>query len=123
MAEAFARAHGRDVMSPASAGIYPAFAIAPDTRRAMAEKNIPLDGQFPKSIEQVDRSSFDLIVDMTGGALEAENGEPVRRWDIPDPIVMSYEEHRHVRDGIELLVLDLIAELSKKKKRRLAIGW
>ena len=37
MAEAFARAYGRDVVAPASAGVYPANVIAPDTMRAMAE--------------------------------------------------------------------------------------
>ena len=123
MAEAFARAYGSDVMVPASAGVYPAHFIASDTVRAMAEKNLKLDGQFPKSIEQVDRPGFDLIVDISGGELEAKDGEPIRHWDVPDPIVMEYEQHRQVRDQIEKLVMDLILELRKKRKRRLALSW
>ena len=123
MAEAFARAYGSDVLVPSSAGVYPASRIAPDTLRAMAEKNLRLDGQFPKSIEQVDRPGFDLIVDMSGGGLEAETGEPVRHWDVPDPIVLDYEDHCKVRDQIEKLVMDLILELRSKRKRKLAIGW
>ena len=116
MAEAFARALGSEVLAPASAGVYPAGSIAPDTRRAMSERNLTLDGQFPKSIEQVDRAEYDLIIDMSGGALENENGgAPVRVWDVPDPIIMDYEDHRKVRDQIERLVSDLVAELRSKK--------
>lgn len=120
MAEAFARAYGRDVMAPASAGVYPASIIAPDTIRAMAEKKLKLDGQFPKSIEQVDRSQFDLIVDISGGLLDPENGAPVQIWDVADPVMMDFEDHCRVRDQIETLVTDLISELrgTKKTSRR-----
>ena len=118
MAEAFARAQGSGVLTPTSAGVYPAAIVAPDTKRAMAEKNLNLDGHFPKSVEQVDRSSFDLIIDMSGGTLDSETGAPVRIWDVPDPIVMDYEDHCRVRDQIETLVKDLILELSGKKKAR-----
>lgn len=118
MAEAFARAQGKGVLAPTSAGVYPAAVVAPDTKRAMAEKHLNLDGHFPKSIEQVDRSSFDLIVDMSGGAMESEPGAPVRIWDVPDPIIMDYEDHCKVRDQIETLVKDLILELGEKKKAR-----
>ena len=121
MAEAFARAYGKDVLEPSSAGVYPAIRIAPDTERAMAEKNLTLDGQFPKSIEQVDRSQYDLIVDISGGGLEPEDGPPVRIWNVPDPIVMEYADHRLVRDQLERLVLDLVAEL-RGHKRKTAIG-
>lgn len=123
MAEAFARAYGSDVLIADSAGIYPAAMVAPDTVRAMAEKNLTLNGQFPKSIEQVDRSAFDLIVDMSG-ELEPEDGTPMRIWNVPDPIVMDYENHRRVRDQIEFLVRGLISELhGKVKKKKMAIGW
>ncbi len=115
MAEAFARAYGRDVVAPASAGVYPANIIAPDTQRAMAERNVKLTGQFPKSIEQVDRSAFDLIIDMSDGAMDPEPGPPVRVWNVPDPIVMEYDDHRQVRNQIEQLVLDLLQELRGKK--------
>jgi protein-tyrosine-phosphatase len=117
MAEGFARNYGKDVLAPSSAGVYPANRIAPDTLRAMAEKNLTLDGQFPKSIEQVDRSKYDLIVDISGGALEPEYGPPVRVWDVPDPIVMDYRDHCHVRDQIEYLVLNLVHELRGTKHR------
>ena len=122
MAEAFARALGSEVLAPASAGVYPAGSIAPDTRRAMSERNLTLDGQFPKSIEQVDRTKFDLIVDMSGGGLEHEKGERIRVWEVPDPIILDYPAHCKVRDQIEGLVKDLIVELGGKTRRKIALG-
>ena len=122
MAEAFARVYGAGVLIPSSAGVYPADIIARDTIRAMAEKNLKLDGQFPKSIEQVDRSAFDLIIDMSG-ELESEHGEPIRSWNVPDPIILDYPTHCQIRDQIEGLVKDLIVELrGEKRKKKFALG-
>ncbi|HLK48529.1 MAG TPA: hypothetical protein VKT49_10360 [Bryobacteraceae bacterium] len=123
MAEAFARAYGSGVIEPASAGVYPALRIASDTLQAMAEKNLDLKGQSPKSVEQVDLSKFDLIVDMSGGLMEGIHKPPVEVWDVPDPIVLEYEEHRAVRDRIELLVKDLIRELSAERKTMHVLGF
>ena len=123
MAEAFARSFGRDVIEPASAGVYPAVKIAPDTVRAMAEKNLSLGSQFPKSIEQVDVSQFDLIVDMSGGLLEEIPSPPVKVWDVPDPIMLEYREHCEVRDRIELLVRDLVRELRPQRSRVRVLGF
>jgi len=50
MAEAFARLYGNDVIIAASAGISPAYSVAPDTMRAMREKNLDLRDHFPKSL-------------------------------------------------------------------------
>ena len=122
MAEAFARAYGDGVLTPSSAGVYPADIIAPDTVRAMAEKKLKLDGQFPKSIEQVDRSVFDLIIDMSG-ELESEKGELVRFWNVADPIILDYRTHCQIRDQIEGLVKELIAELrGERRKKKFALG-
>lgn len=116
MAEAFARAHGRGVIEPASAGVYPASKVASDTLRAMAEKDLDLKGQSPKRVEQVDLNQFDLIVDMSGGLMEGHYKIPVEIWDVPDPIALDYVEHCRVRDRIELLVKNLIRELSTRNK-------
>ena len=116
MAEAFARIHGRGVIEPSSAGLYPALMVAPDTVRAMAEKKIDLKGQFPKSVRQMDFSKFDLIVDMSGELGNGIRKPPVAAWDVRDPIMLEYDEHCQVRDRIELLVNDLIRQLASKKK-------
>ena len=123
MAEAFARVYGRGVIEPSSAGVYPALHVAPDTLRAMAERNIDLKSQFPKSIEHMDLSKFDLIVDMSGGVMDPIRKPRVHVWDVHDPIMLEYEEHRAVRDLIEELVTDLIRETGKKHKPMRVLGF
>jgi arsenate reductase len=114
MAEAFARALGGDVLIPASAGLAPAMGIARDTVRAMAEKGIVLRDHFPKSLRNLARIRFDLIVNMSQRPLPVTHPddalEQVVEWDIPDPIGMTYAEHCEIRDAIERKVVELIEE-------------
>jgi protein-tyrosine-phosphatase len=117
MAEGFARRYGDDVMVAASAGLAPAFVVAPDTLRAMEEKNIDLHQHFPKSLKQMSRVQFDLIINMSGFDLPAEVGAPVRIWDVPDPIAEDFATHCRIRDQIERLVMALILELRRKQTR------
>jgi arsenate reductase len=122
MAEAFARAYGSDVLVPESAGLWPAPSVASDTLRAMEEKNLDLSGQVPKSLVDldVDSAKFDLIVNMSGHSLPPMGDAVVREWQVPDPIVMDYEDHCRVRDQIERLVMYLILELRRLEKRESA---
>ncbi|HXM45574.1 MAG TPA: hypothetical protein VN924_30335 [Bryobacteraceae bacterium] len=113
MAEGFARTYGTDVMIPASAGLAPAFMVAPDTVRAMDEKNIDVRDQFPKSLKQLGRAQFDLFVNISGFALPPGIDIPVRDWDVPDPIAEDYETHCKIRDDIEARVMGLILELRR----------
>ena len=120
MAEAFARARGSDVLIPASAGLAPAWGIAPDTIRAMLEKKIMLRDQFPKSVRNLARIRFDLIVNMSQRPLPPpeDSLQPARmvEWDVPDPIGMTYREHCQVRDEIERRVAELIEELRRQPR-------
>ena len=118
MAEAFANRYGSDVLIAASAGLSPALCVAPDTRRAMREKNIDIDHHFPKSLSQLSKSRFDLIVNMSGFPLPDSLAAQVRRWDVQDPISMDYEQHCSIRDQIETLVINLIIELRRGLKSR-----
>ncbi|HVN05437.1 MAG TPA: hypothetical protein VMT86_13525 [Bryobacteraceae bacterium] len=113
MAEGFARDYGSDVMIPASAGLAPAMMVARDTVRAMDEKNIDLRNHFPKSLKQLGRAQFDLIINMSESELPPEVTSPSRSWDVPDPIGESYEMHCQIRDQIEVLVMELILELRR----------
>ncbi len=115
MAEAFARAYGSDVMIPASAGLAPALAVAPDTHRAMKEKNILLHDHFPKSVQQLTRAHFDLVINMSGVEL-SEIEAPAREWQVRDPIGTKYETHCEVRDQIEKLVMELILEFRREAR-------
>ncbi len=111
MAEAFARTYGSDVIIPASAGLSPASGIAPDTHRAMAEKNIDVRDHFPKSLRHLGRSKFDLVINMSGFDIPDSTGAEIRAWDVPDPVSLDYDDHCEVRDLIERLVMALITEL------------
>ena len=116
MAEAFARAYGQDALVAASAGLTPAVAVMPDTVRAMAEKEIDLRDQFPKSINLLRRSQFDLVVNMTGFPLPDDIVAPIEEWSVPDPVLMDYEKHCEVRDQIERLVMNLILKLRREQQ-------
>jgi arsenate reductase len=113
MAEGFARTYGADVTIPASAGLAPAFMVAPDTVRAMDEKNIDLRDHFPKSLKQLGRAQFDLFINMSGFDLPPGIDTAVRDWDVPDPIAEDYETHCQIRDEIEARVMGLILELRR----------
>lgn len=115
MAEAFARAYGSDVLIAASAGLTPAFSVAPDTMRAMDEKGLDLRDHFPKSVRQLDRATFDLVINMSGFDLPDGVGAETRSWDVPDPVYLKYEEHCQVRDAIERLVMNLILDLRRRQ--------
>jgi arsenate reductase len=120
MAEAFARAYGSDVLTPASAGLWPAQAVPVDTLRAMEEKNLELKGHVPKSLVDMDDAKFDLVINMSGCPLPPLGGAAVREWEVPDPIIMDYKDHCGVRDQIERLVMNLILELRRLEKQEAA---
>ncbi len=118
MAEAFARTYGSDVLVPFSAGVSPAPGVPIDTIRALDEKDIDLSTQRPKGIETFVRQDFDLVVNMSGRELDWNFNAPVREWKVPDPVMKPYRDHCAIRDKIETLVMDLILELRRAKKRR-----
>ena len=122
MAEGFARKYGADVLIAASAGLAPAIMVAPDTIRAMDEKNIDIRDQFPKSLKQLGRAQFELFVNMSGFDLPPEIDTPVREWDVPDPVAEDYETHCQIRDEIETRVMGLILELRRAADTRRSNG-
>ncbi len=114
MAEAFARSYGDDVLIAASAGLSPAYSVAPDTRRAMAERNLDLRDHFPKTIRHLGRARFDIAVNISGVPVPSDVAPRILEWDVEDPIGLSYKDHCAVRDQIERLVMDLVMELRRK---------
>ena len=110
MAEAFARAYGADIMDVQSAGVAPATIISPLTKQVLGEKNLRIDGHFPKGLDMISREPFDLIVNMSGTKL-AIPGVRVLDWPVQDPIGLREEIYRTVAAQIESLVMRLILEL------------
>jgi len=107
MAEAFARAYGADVMTVESAGLSPATIIQPLTIQMLAERNLNVNGQFPKNLEVVLRQPFDLVVNLSGHPLPVP-GLRVVTWAVADPIGQKEAVYRTVVSQIEGLVMSLI---------------
>jgi protein-tyrosine-phosphatase len=118
MAQGFATAYGKDVLLAQSAGLAPASGVAGLTRKVMLEKNIKLDRHYPKPLEEIGISEFDLVVNMSGYDLPVKTAVPVRNWKIEDPIGAKQEVYCKVRDQIEQLVMSLILELRRDRNRR-----
>jgi arsenate reductase (thioredoxin) len=114
MAEGFARAYVKDVMTAESAGLVPAMVVPEETRQIMAEKNIDISAQFPKPVSLFPRNHFDLVLNISGHPI----GEYPRavEWKVNDPIGGSPEQYRATRDRIEQLVMNLILNLRRKNK-------
>jgi arsenate reductase len=110
MAEAFARAYGADVLEVRSAGLSPATMVAPLTKQILAERNLNVDGQFPKAMDFASREPFDLVVNMSGHPVSVPNTR-VLTWVVPDPIGQKYAVYRSVASQIEGLVMRLIMDL------------
>ena len=110
MAESYARAYGSDVMEVHSAGLAPAPEIAPLTKVVLAEKNLNVGDQFPKSLAFASSQRFDIVVNMTGAPLDLAPAR-ILDWPVPDPIGQKPEVYRTVATQIEALVMRLILEL------------
>ena len=110
MAEAFARAYGSDVMIPQSAGLTPAIMISPGTKQVLAERNLSVEGHFPKGLELATRDHFDLVVNMSGHPVNLPKSRVIT-WPVRDPIGHPESVYRGVMQEIEGLVMNLILAL------------
>ncbi len=113
MAEGFARCYGSDVLDAASAGIASGFAIPWLTFKVMEEKNIGLDGQFPKRVDELSRTDYDLVVNMSGRRVPSFFQGSVEEWQVRDPMGSNEDVFREVRDDIEHRVMHLILRLRR----------
>lgn len=114
MAEGFAKALGGGNWEAESAGLFPARAVAPLAQEVMKEKGISLEGQFPKSLDDVATEDYDLIVNMSGEPFPKQVRAPVIEWEIPDPIGGSVEDYRRTRDTIERRVRELLDSVTAR---------
>ncbi len=118
MAEGFARAMGIEAFS---AGTHPKDSVHPLAIAVMAEKGIDISHHHPKPLDLEFAKTVDLIVTVCGEA-DAECAQlplpvPKIHWNLPDPAKAEGSENeklrafRSVRDDIERLVSELIAQL------------
>lgn len=109
MAEGFARAYGGREWDVFSAGVSPAGRLPEQTVAVMAEKGIDISQQFPKSLEELLRAQFEVVVNMSG--VPVPDLGPVIEWKVKDPVGGGEALLRKVRDEIETKVQRLFIEL------------
>ncbi len=114
MAEGFARASGDGRVAASSAGSRPSGGLDPRAVAFMKERGIDLTRQASKGLGALPPgTSWDFIVTMgCGDACPHLPAKTRLDWDIPDPMAMSDEGFRSVRDRIESLVADVIEAAS-----------
>ncbi len=111
MAEGFARASGRAAWTAYSAGSRPSGQVNPRAIQFMKEKGIDLAAQLSKGLDELPQVNWDYIVTMgCGDACPSLPADHRVDWDLPDPKHLDDDGFRAVRDRIEALVRDLIAE-------------
>jgi protein-tyrosine-phosphatase len=108
MAEALARKYGSDILMADSAGLTPAIVTTPLTRSVLAQRNVDLGNHLPKSLNEVDLTRCDLIVNMSGMKLPSGIRVPVEEWPVPDPYGAPEPAYRKACDDIEGRVMRLI---------------
>jgi arsenate reductase (thioredoxin) len=111
MAEAFARAHGRERIEALSAGSRPSDHVNPRAVGMMAELGYDLTEQRPKPLEDM-RGRFDAVILMGCGDsfpwLDASLRED---WELPDARDLDDDEYRAVRDEIGRRVKALLESI------------
>ncbi len=114
MAEGFAQTLGKGRVSAFSAGSRPSGQINPRTVQFMNEKGIDLTVQRSKGLDDLPKIRWDWIVTMgCGDACPMLPALHRLDWELPDPKHLDDAGFRAVRDKIEALVTDLIAEATR----------
>lgn len=111
MAEAFARALGRERVEAHSAGSQPSGQVDPRTISFMDEVGIDVSGQQSKGLDVIPKGIWDYIVTMgCGDACPSVPAHHRIDWDLPDPKALDDAGFRNVRDQIARRVAALLAD-------------
>lgn len=109
MAEGFMRAYAGRSWEVVSAGVSPAGLLPSETVAMMQEKGIDVSAHFPKSLAEVLRTSYEVVINMSGVPLQGV--ENVVDWQVEDPLGADEAKFRRVRDEIEQRVQRLVVAL------------
>jgi arsenate reductase (thioredoxin) len=114
MAAALLAQHAGDRVVVRSAGTAPADAINPVVIEVMAEVGIDLtaNGAHPKLLDESAVDDSDVVITMgCGDKCPYYAGKQYVDWELPDPAGQGVDAVRAIRDQIDLLVQDLVAQL------------
>jgi protein-tyrosine-phosphatase len=114
MAAALLERHAGGRVAVRSAGTAPADAIDPAVMAAMAEWDIDLASERPKTLTTEAVEASDVVITMgCGDACPVFPGKRYLDWELPDPGGRPVEEVRPIRDEIDRRVRELVAELAQ----------
>lgn len=115
MAAALLAHHGGDRVVVRSAGTAPADTINPAVVEAMTEVGIDLHatGAHPKKLTDAAVEASDVVITMgCGDECPYYPGTRYLDWKLDDPAGKGVDAVRPIRDEIDRLVQDLLAELT-----------
>ncbi len=112
MAAALTKLYGSGRIDVRSAGSEPADQINPVAAEAMAELGIDITADTPKPLSEDSVRESDVVITMgCGDACPVYPGTRYLDWELDDPAGKDLQAVRHIRDDINLRVLDLVEAL------------
>ena len=130
MAEALLNWKGRGRLHAESAGSRPADRVNPHAIETLREYDVPWQGRAPRSIDGLERESWDFVITVCDRAKEAcpiFPGQPIlAHWGMPDPAAVTGDEtaKRQAFEAAFLFLsrrIDLLLALPIGKLERLAL--
>lgn len=117
MAAALLNKHAQGAVHVRSAGSAPVAELEPSVMAAMEEAGIDLSEEFPKPLTDDVVRAADVVVTMgCGDSCPIYPGKQYLDWKIEDPAMKDLAGAREIRDEIDLLVRELLTELTTSKK-------
>lgn len=117
MAAALLNKHAQGAVHVRSAGSVPAAELEPSVVEAMTEAGIDLGQEFPKPLTDDVVRAADVVVTMgCGDSCPIYPGKQYLDWKIEDPADKDLPAAREIRDKIDLLVRELLTELTAATK-------
>ena len=112
LASAILRALVGDRVRVTTAGSKPAATVNPMVIAALDEIGVPLAGEYPKPLTDEVVRAADFVVTMgCGDACPVYPGRRYLDWELADPVGLSMDAVRAIRDEIDLRVRALLTEL------------
>lgn len=126
IAEAVARHLCSDIIEPSSAGLCPLGRLAENTQRVLRAHGYPIDHLESKSLRRDAMQSADIIINMSGEALDCllEGGsaedsrlaQKVEHWPIDDPYGDTSDAYQRTLEELETRILGLATRLRKESQ-------
>ena len=116
MAQGFLQHLAGDRIEVRSSGTMPGDQVNPSAVAAMAELGIDISSAKPKVLTDADVQASDYVITMgCGDACPFYPGKIYLDWKLQDPAGKGVEDVRPIRDEIQGLVENLIAEIDAKR--------